>query len=400
MNRVHVIYSLRMPVIATVLLTHLSASLAGPAQESDTAAQEVVLDETGFGEGWQATVAYPQIDGVTENNTVCRVWVEDDWLHVERVSDDGIEWRVIVARASDGVMPRVVVSPNAPTIEVSYADGRFFVRDNSSVVRAVRQRLDSPRPTFGLADVSSQKNETRRGHTNSVAGFLLAGFEVGQWFCATSGPRSEELDCFVRLNPEELSASNNSRRKGSMGFGSMRDGLAEAFHGDRWLLDDGELLIANYLTAAQARLAIAQKKVRENLASGELPEIEAKEWLNVEAPLNRESLKGKVVLLDFWATTCGGCVIKMPEVQRLHDKFVEKGLVIIGIHPAAGGEACRPFVAEHGFSFPIAVDSGSTATSYGVDLLPTYFLIDREGKVIDGYSAKVPTEEQIKMLLQ
>jgi len=102
-------------------------------------------------------------------------------------------------------------------------------------------------------------------------------------------------------------------------------------------------------------------------------------------PLSNESLKGKVVLLDFWATWCAPCRKSMPELQALHRKYGDRGFTVVGISIDEGGPAkVRKYVASKKFTYPIALDSEQSPawTSYRVKAVPAAFLIDREGRIV------------------
>lgn len=356
---------------------------------------EVPLDVADFGEGWKAKVEYPEAMGVVA--TECQLWVEDGWLHAARVSEVGVEWRIALANISAGMVPRAFQFEGRPAIKITYAEGKYFIRDNSVVVRALRPPFDKERPTFEVTDVLQNKTKSR-GQCGSLASdFLISGrsdiTSDEPWFYAMTGPSPEKLNTFVRLNPHELS-------KPRYGLGNMPDGQRRAFHGDCWAFDDGELLVAFYKNSRIAKLQLNAKKVKENMVNGKPPEIDGAEWFNAEKPISLSDLKGKVVLLDFWATTCGPCIKKLPEVQKLHDKYAGQGLVVIGIHMPETLGACEKFVKAHDYTFPFMLDSGKTAESYGVSANPTCFLIGREGKIVSGYDARLPATEMIEMLLK
>jgi peroxiredoxin len=98
-------------------------------------------------------------------------------------------------------------------------------------------------------------------------------------------------------------------------------------------------------------------------------------------PVSLASLRGKVVLLNFWATWCKPCEEEMPGMERLYQKYKDKGLVVLAVsEDADGAGAVAPFVKKHGLTFPIGLDPKmSVAASYGVWALPSTFIIDRNG---------------------
>ena len=110
-------------------------------------------------------------------------------------------------------------------------------------------------------------------------------------------------------------------------------------------------------------------------------------------------MRGKVVLVDFWATWCGPCVAKLPDTQRQHEKYKDRGLAVIGIHSAQDADSCAEFIKEQGYTFPVALDSGKTAEGFAISGWPSYFLLDRAGKVVQSFSHNAPTDEAIKALL-
>jgi thiol-disulfide isomerase/thioredoxin len=113
-------------------------------------------------------------------------------------------------------------------------------------------------------------------------------------------------------------------------------------------------------------------------------ELHCQAWIN-SAPLKLDSLRGKVVLLNFWATWCGPCVAELPQVQRVHDLFADKGLVVIGIHHnSVSAERVRAFAREKKLTFAIGLDDerGATCGGYDVNAFPGNVLIGRDCKVI------------------
>src|SRR5438034_10492924 len=93
-------------------------------------------------------------------------------------------------------------------------------------------------------------------------------------------------------------------------------------------------------------------------------------------------LKGKVVLIDFWATWCGPCMAAVPHNNEMMEKYGGKGLVIIGVCIKNGADKFAATVKEKGMKDPVAVDAdGKTEKAYHVDGYPDYYLIDRAGKL-------------------
>ncbi len=93
--------------------------------------------------------------------------------------------------------------------------------------------------------------------------------------------------------------------------------------------------------------------------------------------------KGKVVVLDFWATWCGPCRTEIPGYVALQKKYAADGLVVIGVSVDQGGPAVvRQFVADEKIDYPIVLADDRIAGAFGgVDAIPTTFIIDRDGMI-------------------
>jgi len=99
-------------------------------------------------------------------------------------------------------------------------------------------------------------------------------------------------------------------------------------------------------------------------------------------PVKLSDFKGKVVLLNFWATWCGPCKLEIPWFMEFEKEFKDKGLVVIGLAmDDEGWEVVKPYIEEKKINYRIAVADEATANAYGgVESLPTTFIIDREGR--------------------
>jgi peroxiredoxin len=99
--------------------------------------------------------------------------------------------------------------------------------------------------------------------------------------------------------------------------------------------------------------------------------------------INIASYKGKVVLLDFWATWCGPCRRALPELKTLVQKNTGKPLVVISVSADEDAKAAQEFVRANGMTWPQAQDSKGNVIYgvFGIESLPSYVLIDAQGRV-------------------
>jgi thiol-disulfide isomerase/thioredoxin len=137
-----------------------------------------------------------------------------------------------------------------------------------------------------------------------------------------------------------------------------------------------------------------ERKKRQLRLQGEVaPELTVGRWIDQE-PVKLSDLRGHVVLLDFWATWCGPCIIAFPHLKEWYEKYKDKGLVIVGMtryYGEAAGRAVAPaeeltfvqkFKKEHEMPYGVAIaDNEDNMRNYGVTGIPTAVLIDRRGVV-------------------
>ena len=111
--------------------------------------------------------------------------------------------------------------------------------------------------------------------------------------------------------------------------------------------------------------------------------------------------KGRVRLIDFWATWCPPCREEIPMLNALHQEFKDQGLTILAISDERSG-VVREFAAQAGMNYTNLVDTGAVGEAYGVVGLPTAFLVDQDGRIVDTYvgpKSRQRLEQQIRELL-
>ncbi len=92
--------------------------------------------------------------------------------------------------------------------------------------------------------------------------------------------------------------------------------------------------------------------------------------------------QGKVLVLDFWATWCAPCKASFPKVDAIHKKHKDAGLMVMGVNEDDERAGVDAFLTDTGATFPIGFDTkGKAAEAYGVDTMPSSFVIDRRGVV-------------------
>lgn len=120
-----------------------------------------------------------------------------------------------------------------------------------------------------------------------------------------------------------------------------------------------------------------------------------------------DSIKGKVVLIDFWASWCGPCKQSFPVMEDLHKRYSGRGLVVIAISVDEKRPGMETFLKKNEVSFTVMRDPGQQLVQKtGVTAMPSSFLIDREGKVrfthtgFRGAETRKKYEEEIESLLR
>ena len=114
--------------------------------------------------------------------------------------------------------------------------------------------------------------------------------------------------------------------------------------------------------------------------------------------------KGKVVVLNFWATWCPPCREEIPDLVSLQKQYAARGVVVLGVSMDEGGPAkVARFAKKYGINYPVVMGDEKTSENFGgIQVLPTTFIIDREGNIVDGLQGgadRAGFEEKIKPIL-
>ena len=135
-------------------------------------------------------------------------------------------------------------------------------------------------------------------------------------------------------------------------------------------------LVVSFVAAAGATRAAAQGTV-----GSKAPEIMASDWLNTP-PLSLARLRGRIVVVEFWATWCPPCRKSIPHLIELHKTYAPKGVVIVGLSDEPKTKV-EPFAAGLGMTYAVGCGSSSSGL-YGVQGIPHAFVVDTEGKIVWG----------------
>ncbi|MDO8687303.1 MAG: redoxin domain-containing protein [Dehalococcoidales bacterium] len=116
------------------------------------------------------------------------------------------------------------------------------------------------------------------------------------------------------------------------------------------------------------------------------------------------SLRGKPVLINFWATWCGPCKAEMPYLQQINDTWSAKGLVLLAVDIGEKPATIEKFMTELNLSMTVPMDSdGKVARAYLVGAIPTTFLIDKDGvirqKVVGAFTSVEAIEKELSKIM-
>jgi len=142
---------------------------------------------------------------------------------------------------------------------------------------------------------------------------------------------------------------------------------------------------------AQALARLAADDTKRQSADFTLTDLTGKSW-------HFRDLKGKVVLVNFWATWCPPCRKEMPDLQALYDKYKDKGFLVLSISDEETAKV-SPFIVERQITYPVLLDPGRKVNdAFGVEGIPKSFVYDRDGKLV-AQSIDMRTRNQFQQML-
>jgi peroxiredoxin len=151
----------------------------------------------------------------------------------------------------------------------------------------------------------------------------------------------------------------------------------------RWMAAGALVLVLSGSAAADQPTVTSLLKTLElrGYAPGTTPPSFAGQTL--DGPLSMPALRGKVVVINFWASWCAECRPEMHAFRRLHRELGPRGFAVVGINAREASSAVRRYATELGVTFPLVLDPDGTLNArYGVVGLPTTFLVGRDGRAV------------------
>lgn len=217
----------------------------------------------------------------------------------------------------------------------------------------------------------------------------ITKWEKDGYLWVALGPNADHWDTLIRLTPTVFVPERPS-------FGMNRSGGFIRWD-DALLLDSGDVLTADYVAPAEAD----RKQQKHELVRGAIPfNIEVQRWINpIEHGDRIGWFLGKVVLLHFW-TTWSPEVEQLAYYDELYKKHKDQGLVVIAIHSAEKADDVDAFIAQLGYTLPVAVDEGASAQRYNIWSWPQSVLLDRDCRLawLSKYGER-PSRALLKYLL-
>lgn len=138
-----------------------------------------------------------------------------------------------------------------------------------------------------------------------------------------------------------------------------------------------------------------------------MPKLQLTDWVDEKNKLSADDMKGKIVVVDYWATWCGPCIASIPHNNEVAKEYADKGVVLVGACGGGGEEKMGDVAKKHDIQYPVAKVSAESTKAWNVKWWPTYAVVDRKGniraigikpafvdKVVDALLEEQPLEEK------
>ena len=225
-----------------------------------------------------------------------------------------------------------------------------------------------------LKDLVARINARLRAEQKSEAGLAAELKEFDTLLAKHTGEDAEELAQVLSMKGGLYLQVLDQPEKAAEVFTQLKHDFPATKAGQR----TDEIL-------AMLAQRIEVKKIQDNLVAGKtFPDFDEKDLAG--QPLSLASRKGKVVLLDFWATWCGPCRVELPNVVETYKQHHAEGFEVIGISLDDDKARLESFIKDKAMTWPQYFDGqkwkNKLAVKYGVNSIPATYLIDGEGKIL------------------
>lgn len=218
--------------------------------------------------------------------------------------------------------------------------------------------------------------------------------------CFCKCGKTAQIGIAVALMSAALVASNRMVEANQSGQDGNRQAAEQRFTLDTILTRD-----MTFAATPGERNDAAWEKIQSQLGKP-APEFVVGEWQSLNSDMKGgtiESMRGEIVVIDFWGTWCGPCKAAMPKNSEMAEKYADKQVRVIGVCNTRGSDKMMETAKQHSGTFAMAADQDDkTRNAYGVQWWPYYVVVDRDGivRAAGVHSEKVSTVVERLLELQ